>query len=87
MKTTEQQAQTLAVKAIEEYVRNCQCDTPEDVAKVMMKMTGTAERALQGIVGTPKTIYLLTRCLEDMKKNPGVILSPLFEVAQPTTKH
>lgn len=87
MKTTEQQAQALAVAAIEEYVRNCQCDTPEDVAKVMMKMAGTAERALQGIVGTPQTIWLLEKCIEDMKKNPAVMLSPLFETEKPTVKH
>lgn len=87
MKTTEVQAQVLAVRAIEDYVSNCQCDSEEDIVQVMMKLVGTAERALQGLIGTPNTIKLLKIVLADMSKNPEVQLNPIFEQRKHTIKH
>lgn len=76
----------MAIKAIEKYIADCDCSSADDVACAMMKMTGVAEKMLEGLIGTGQTIRLLTLVVDQMKAGTVKPLKPVF-VSKNETKH
>lgn len=53
------QAEQLAQQAIQDYVKQCGCDTHEDVANVLMKLASMCGLGMCAVVGQPDAVARL----------------------------
>lgn len=57
---TPAQAEVLAIRHMKEYVRECRCETPTELADVLMKAVSVLGVAMVGAVGQPDAAARLT---------------------------
>lgn len=56
---TQQKAEELAQTLMQDYVKACKCNTPDDVANVLMKLASMCGLGMCAVVGQPEAVARL----------------------------
>lgn len=65
---TQQEAEALATKHVQEYVNACGCETIEDVGKALMKMLSVTGQAILATQGQADAVAIVSATAEHLAK-------------------
>lgn len=68
---TPNEAEALAQKHLQAYVNACNCQTPQDVANVLMKVTSVAGIFMSAAVGQDEAVARLQGTAEFIARQPA----------------
>ena len=64
---SEELAEQMGVKVIEEYVNACQCDTEEECAKALVKLAGVLGLAVRAVSDRDTAVFLMETIAEQIR--------------------